>query len=69
MTPQKQRISVLSLILAFSIQAVTVAWFLSDLNNRVKDKACREVEHRLDWTVDHLNDLEQRLRILENRRP
>ena len=75
----------LSLILAFAGQAILVTWFMSALTSNVeridleqKKRAIpvygtREriaaAEGRLLWLVEHVKDMEQRLRRLENRRP
>jgi hypothetical protein len=81
MNEQRAKVSVLSLILAFAVQAVAVAWFLSNMHatiSRVQSEQTRRtpavwtsqerlssLEQRGVWTLEHMKDLEVRLRKLE----
>ena len=76
-TSKKLKISWISVLLAFVIQAITVTWFLSDLSSKVtnnyielKDranaiKAVDRIELRLQWLDKTLDRLRQRVTTLE----
>lgn len=74
---KKFKITWISVLLAFMIQAITAAWFLSSMHSELQ-RVSREqgkrtgrvyamdnMDLKISWLVEQMRDVEKRLRLVE----